>query len=120
MTTLARYFKGNGRIGRATWLAKLCIAALLATAFGSLVAAVGGERFAVIVAAAFTWSAIAISAQRLHDIDKSAWSLLVAVVPIAGPLWVLFQLTRAGVEGRNRFGGDPEARLDYLRVDIGR
>jgi hypothetical protein len=31
---------------------------------------------------------------------------------------LLLALLRPGVEGRNRYGGDPFARLDYLRVDI--
>ena len=120
MSPFARYFLWYGRIARGTWFTRLVIAALVAVAFGLLAGAVAGDPGTALVAAVFVWSAAAISVQRLHDIGKSAWALLVAIVPIVGPLWLLFQLTRRGVEGKNRYGRDPESRLDYLQVDIAR
>ncbi len=115
--TIGDYFVARGRIARATWLARVLVAAAIAIAFGLLASAVAGDAGAAVVAFAFTWCFVAVSAKRLHDTGKSAWALAVAVIPIVGPLWVLFQLTRAGVEGRNRYGADPD-RLDYLEVDI--
>ncbi len=120
MNIFARYFLWHGRIARGTWFARLVIAALVAIAFGLLAANVVGDPGAALAAALFTWSAAAISVQRLHDIGRSAWTLVVVILPIVGPLWLLFQLTRGGVEGKNRYGRDPESRLDYLRVDIAR
>jgi uncharacterized membrane protein YhaH (DUF805 family) len=120
MSSVARFFTWHGRLSRASWLARTLLAASIAIAFGMLAAALAGERGAAIVAALFAWSAASLATRRLHDIGKSAWALVVVVVPIAGPLWLLFQLTRAGVEGRNRHGPDPDARFDYLQVDIAR
>jgi uncharacterized membrane protein YhaH (DUF805 family) len=120
MSSITRFFTWHGRLSRASWLARTLLAALIAIAFGLLAAALIGERGAVIVVALFAWCAAALATRRLHDIGKSAWALIVVIVPIAGPLWLLFQLTRASVEGRNRYGADPDSRFDYLQVDIAR
>lgn len=113
-------FGWHGRVGRATWLSRIVVLALVAIAFGLLAGASIGDAGSAVVAALFAWCAGALSTRRLHDIGKSAWSLLVVLVPVVGPLWLLFQLTRPGVEGRNRYGSDPASRFDYLRVDIER
>ena len=113
-------FGWHGRVGRTTWLLRIVGLALLAVAFGLLAGSLLGDAGSAVVAALFAWCAGAVSTRRLHDIGKSAWSLLVLLVPVVGPLWLLFQLTRPGVEGRNRYGTDPESRFDYLRVDIER
>ena len=119
-SSVASYFAWYGRIGRATWFGRLVIVALLSIAFGLFAQALAGEPGAALVATLFVWCTAALASRRLHDTGRSAWAMLAAVVPVAGPLWVLFQLTRPGVEGRNRYGGDPDARFDYLRVDITR
>jgi uncharacterized membrane protein YhaH (DUF805 family) len=54
------------------------------------------------------WPAIAISAKRWHDRDKSAWWALVALVPVVGWLWLLLDNGfRRGTPGPNRFGAAP-------------
>ncbi len=113
-------FGWHGRMARSTWWWRIVTFAVVAVAFGMLAASVAGATGAALVAAAFTWCAAAISTRRLHDIGKSASALIVVLVPVVGPLWLLFQLTRPGVEGRNRYGSDPLARFDYLQVDIAR
>jgi uncharacterized membrane protein YhaH (DUF805 family) len=54
------------------------------------------------------WPAVAISAKRWHDRDRTAWWVLVALLPVAGWLWALLDngLVR-GTPGRNRFGEPP-------------
>jgi len=54
------------------------------------------------------WPLLAIQAKRWHDRDKSAWWILINIIPILGPIWVLVEngfLT--GTENSNRFGGNP-------------
>lgn len=56
------------------------------------------------------WPAVAISAKRWHDRDKSAWWVLVALVPLVGMLWLLIDNGfRRGTAGSNRFGAPPAA-----------
>jgi uncharacterized membrane protein YhaH (DUF805 family) len=53
------------------------------------------------------WSALAVSAKRWHDRDRSGWWALVQFIPVIGWLWILVAngLLR-GTPGRNRFGDD--------------
>lgn len=55
-----------------------------------------------------TWPAIAITAKRWHDRDRSGWWVLINAIPVAGSLWTIVQcgLLR-GTTGPNRFGPDP-------------
>ena len=51
------------------------------------------------------WPSLAVQAKRWHDINKSAWWLLLNIIPIAGPIWALIENGfLAGTPGDNRFG----------------
>ncbi len=51
------------------------------------------------------WSTLAISVKRWHDRDKSAWWLLLGIVPLIGPLWCLIeQGFLRGTYGPNNYG----------------
>ena len=109
---------GHGRITRGTWLFRIAVLALACTAFGMLAQSFAGSQGASLFALLFLWSAGALSVKRLHDTGRSGWALLALSVPVLGPLWLLLQLSRRSVEGSNRYGSDPVARMDYLKVDI--
>ena len=47
---------------------------------------------------------LSVTIRRLHDTDRSAWSLLVVVIPVIGVLLLLWYLVQAGTVGSNRFG----------------
>jgi uncharacterized membrane protein YhaH (DUF805 family) len=51
----------------------------------------------------------AVSFRRLHDIDKSAWWLLISLIPIVGPIVFLVFACLPGTPGPNRYGADPKA-----------
>jgi len=52
--------------------------------------------------------AIVVSGKRCHDRGRSAWFLLVFLVPVVGSLWLLVELGfLRGTVGPNRFGPDP-------------
>jgi uncharacterized membrane protein YhaH (DUF805 family) len=55
------------------------------------------------------WPAIAISAKRWHDRDKSGAWVLVALLPVVGWLWMLLDNGFCrGTPGPNRFGPAPD------------
>ena len=57
---------------------------------------------------AFIWPALAIQAKRWHDVDKSAWWILIGLVPVVGELIALvFNGFIAGTPGANRFDSAP-------------
>jgi uncharacterized membrane protein YhaH (DUF805 family) len=66
----------------------------------------------------FLWIVLSLSIRRLHDRARSAWFLLVACIPILGPVWLFVELfLRSGTSGDNQYGDDPRTlRADYLTV----
>ena len=52
---------------------------------------------------------LAVGARRLHDTDRSAWWLLLLLVPIIGWIVLIVFMALRGQEGSNRFGPDPIA-----------
>lgn len=52
---------------------------------------------------------IAVCVRRLHDINKSGWFMLIALIPIIGGIWLLIKLASEGDKGANQYGEDPKA-----------
>jgi len=53
---------------------------------------------------------LAVSARRLHDIDRTAWWILITFTVIGIILLLIWACTR-GTAGANRFGPDPLADI---------
>ena len=47
---------------------------------------------------------IAVTARRLHDVDRSGWWQLLIFVPVVGTYILLVWLCKPGTAGANRFG----------------
>jgi len=63
-----------------------------------------------LVSLVMIYPSIALSAKRWHDRDKSAWWILINVIPVIGWLWSLIETGfLRGTPGSNRFGPDPLA-----------
>lgn len=62
---------------------------------------------------------LAVSVRRLHDVDRTGWWLLLALVPILGWIVLLVFAVQEGSRGPNRFGEDPLAgeRLEQAAVN---
>ncbi|MGA8277894.1 MAG: DUF805 domain-containing protein [Rhodanobacteraceae bacterium] len=115
-------FSFEGRVGRGPYWALVVLSLLV---FGGLsvlsvmsalnasdpTTAGGGVSLAMtVLSLAFLWPALAIQAKRWHDVDKSAWWILIALVPVVGGLIALvFNGFIAGTPGANRFGAAPKA-----------
>lgn len=61
----------------------------------------------VIVLIALLVPSIAVSIRRLHDLDKSGWWVLLALIPLIGAIILLIWSIKRGTVGLNRFGADP-------------
>jgi len=51
---------------------------------------------------------IAVLIRRLHDIGKSGWMLLIALIPFIGIFWLLFLLVTDSSPGENEYGANPK------------
>jgi uncharacterized membrane protein YhaH (DUF805 family) len=50
---------------------------------------------------------MAVNVRRLHDTNRSGWSLLWTAIPFIGAILVLYWYAKKGTPGPNRFGEDP-------------
>jgi uncharacterized membrane protein YhaH (DUF805 family) len=117
-------FSFEGRVGRATyWYFVLAIVALfvvLGMVFGFSMAKIDPETGAAAASAGpggiviglasllILWPSLAIAAKRWHDVDKSAWWILIGLVPaVGGIIALVFNGFIAGTPGANKFGPAP-------------
>ncbi len=100
----------EGRIGRKTFWLKGTLPLMVMSLFlAGLDFALG---FGGYLSAAWQlltiWPILAISAKRWHDRDKSAWWILIGLVPLIGQIWSFVEAgCLKGTDGPNRFGADP-------------
>ncbi len=111
-------FSFEGRIGRSRyWMFTIAVVVVL----GAL-AVVGGVAvptdpnaaptgmtgmlmLITVLALAVIWPVLAVQAKRWHDVDKSAWWILIGLVPaIGGLIALVFNGFVGGTPGPNRFG----------------
>lgn len=52
--------------------------------------------------------AIAVGIRRLHDTGRSGWWLLIALIPLIGPIWLLVLFVMDSEAGANQFGPNPK------------
>jgi uncharacterized membrane protein YhaH (DUF805 family) len=102
----------HGRVSRRTfWIygvGAMLGAALYLHAMGGIVGLSGGGT-ELLVNLVLLLPAVAVSAKRWQDRDRSPWWVLVALVPVIGWLWALVDngFVR-GTAGANRFGPAPD------------
>jgi uncharacterized membrane protein YhaH (DUF805 family) len=109
------FFSPRGRIPRKIfWIYGVVVPlALGAYVHGVLsIAGVREQAVELVLNAGLLWSALAVSAKRWHDRNKSGWWALLQFVPVIGTLWTLVEngLLR-GTPGPNRFGDDLTGQL---------
>lgn len=70
-----------------------------ATLFGT--GGISGQPISVIVSLALILPVIAVGARRLHDIGRSAWWLLLLLLPVIGSLVLLYWYLQPSQDGSN-------------------
>ena len=104
-------FAFDGRIGRkAYWFAAVITIAvdLAASLLDRLLLGTPNSALSLAAGVFALITGLAVSAKRWHDRDKSAWWILIVLVPVIGPIWVVVENGfLRGTIGPNRFGPDP-------------
>ena len=121
------YFSAQGRVNRQQWWLRLVLPLYLIFSVLVLVDMIAGTFFSVLVLVDIgagtvypkmgmgLWSgtfilivlvpAIMVHIKRFHDRDKSGWWLLIALIPLIGPIWLLIELGfLKGTPGPNQYG----------------
>jgi uncharacterized membrane protein YhaH (DUF805 family) len=75
---------------------------------GASAMSAGSGVISTIVSLVLIYPSIALSAKRWHDRGKSAWWILINIIPVIGWIWSLVETGfLRGTDGPNRFGPDP-------------
>ena len=51
---------------------------------------------------------LAVAVRRLHDVGKSGWMILIALIPIIGAIWLLVLMVTDSDPGENEYGANPK------------
>ena len=76
---------------------------------GAYARTVGVGLLSSIFSLAVLIPSIAVTVRRLHDIDRSGWWLLIALVPLVGWIVLLVFSVQEGTPGSNRYGPNPKS-----------
>lgn len=108
-------FKGRASRAEFWWFALFTAIVGLVLGFvdGLLFTSTENAFFALLGFSGLFWlgvflPALAVTARRLHDTDKSGWWMLLYLTIIGGIVVFIFTLLR-GNEGSNKYGEDPYA-----------
>lgn len=107
----SKYVTFSGRARRAEYwwfiLATILVSIVLGVIDGLL--GLGGEfgLLSNIWSLAVFLPSLAAGARRLHDTDRSAWWLLIMLLPLIGVIVLIVFFAQKGTDGPNRFGADP-------------
>ncbi|HEY4201294.1 MAG TPA: DUF805 domain-containing protein [Devosiaceae bacterium] len=120
LDAMQRYFDFSGRSSRTQyWLFALIgtiialIAGILDGALGTRAAATSVGILGGLVGLVHFIPALAVGVRRLHDINRTGWWLLIALVPLVGAIVLLVFYCTPSTPGPNRFGpqGNASDRL---------
>ena len=111
-------FTCDGRIGRGEYIKKflfllvsiiplLIIFVFLAEFLGDFVEEILTLLFGIVIVF-INISYLMLSIRRLHDLNKSGWLILIAIVPLIDIAFFIYLLACQGTHGANDFGPEPE------------
>ena len=106
-TCLNKYVVISGRARRSEywWFALFSI-------IGSIILSIvdsvlGIQALSSLWSLALLLPSICVGGRRLHDLDKSAWWMLIVLIPLIGWIIMIVWAATKGTDGPNRFGSDP-------------
>ena len=84
------------------------VAMILDNVLGIAMAEIGYGPLYGLYALAMLIPGLAVSVRRLHDVGKSGWMLLIALIPLIGAIWLLVLMLTDSNPGENQYGSNPK------------
>jgi len=118
MELLNEIYTTEGRLNRLRYLKYQVMWTLISAVIGFILGFAGGflsgsTQSLLVTVPTGIWSFIAgvgnimLSIRRLHDLNKSGWFLLIALIPIIDIIFLLYIWLMPGTVGYNKYGADP-------------
>lgn len=101
-TVTQKYFCFTGRTGRKTFWQYILVY-IIASIILNIIPGVG-KYLSGIWSLALLCPSLGITTRRLHDVGKSGWLQLLALIPVIGGLLVLFFCIPEGSSEENQYG----------------
>lgn len=105
---IKNYFNFSGRARRKEYWMFSLISAIIALVLSVIDAVIGITLFTSLYSLFVLIPNLSITFRRLHDINKSAWWLLISIIPIVGAIVLLVFSVQPGTVGVNNYGDDPK------------
>lgn len=111
---LKNYAKFSGRATRSEfwWFALFQFLAVIIPAILGAVESANGSfgifsTIQLVISLGLLLPSLGLSFRRLHDTNRSAWWLLISLIPLIGSIVLLVFYCLKGTEGPNKYGGGP-------------
>lgn len=106
LPVLKNYSMFNGRTSRKEFWMFVLINIIVGIIIGIISAIVGDKRGVIgnLYNLAILLPSIAVGTRRLHDITKSGWWQLIALIPIIGWIWIIVLFATKGEPAENIYG----------------
>lgn len=113
MTCFKKYIVFSGRARRSEfWYFQLfCFIAMLVFTYWGTKSELM-DTLGIIFFFATLLPILAVTVRRLHDLGRSGWLILVALIPFIGVFVVLFWATQEGNPDHNQYGPSPKANVE--------
>ncbi len=115
LKVLKQYADFNGRVRRKEyWMFVLFYiifaftAMILDNIFGIAIKGVGYGPIYLLYCLFLFIPSFAVSVRRLHDIGKSGWMILIALIPVIGAIWLLVLMCIDSNPKENKYGANPK------------
>ena len=119
LKVLKQYADFNGRARRKEyWMFVLfniifaIVAVILDNILGIAIEGIGYGPLYGLYTLAVLIPGLAVAVRRLHDIGKSGWMILIALIPLVGGIWLLVLLVTDSNPGENQYGQNPKEISD--------
>ncbi len=112
-SVLKKYAVFEGRAGRAEYWYFALFNAIIAIVLWLINSVIGDEKdtLGLLYGLAVFIPSLAVAVRRLHDTGKSAWMLLINLIPFIGFIWFLVLLIKDSDIGDNKYGPNPKQTI---------
>lgn len=84
------------------------VATILDNVLGIAMEGIGYGPLYGLYALAMLIPGLAVAVRRLHDVGKSGWMILIALIPLIGSIWLLVLMVTDSNAGENQYGQNPK------------
>ena len=120
LKVLKQYADFSGRSRRKEyWIFTLFnIIFVILASFIDGVLGLGMPLFYVVYTLAMLVPGLAVGVRRLHDVGKSGWMILIALIPLIGGIWLLVLMVTDSQAGANKWGENPKKITPVSNPDV--